>query len=418
MLTYARSLTVFAALALTLAGCAPGRRGGRTGGAADSGTPRDSGSTTFDQGVLTGDDGGVITTPDATVQRDSGTTTCSDACSFGTTRCGSSTRVDECVEGENGCTEWLTVATCSGGNTCSGGECTTGTSPGFSFTVNTTAFPSGSARESALDTAGAASLRAQCACFYADVGYSSAGECESDVIEPRDSTYVTCLANAYDAASSSVKQFLSCTTRLDQQQTACVEASECESTAAAECFVDESAETAFGTAFDRCVSDTGTTETSYATYAAAVDACALGSTADNCNAGATASTRTGSAVFSGSTTGAGDHRKAPMECLPYAETVEDYNALVSPDVAHKWSAPSAGVYTFDTIGSAFDTVLYAVSSCSATPTADRCNDDDSSSSEVTSSLTLSLTAGETIYLVVDGFGASTHGRYVVNINAD
>lgn len=82
------------------------------------------------------------------------------------------------------------------------------------------------------------------------------------------------------------------------------------------------------------------------------------------------------------------------------------------DVSFAWTAPSSGDWTFDTIGSDFDTMLAVFDGECVGPT-DRlaCNDD---SEGLLSSVTVTLDAGQVITVVVAGFDART-GDYVLNI---
>ena len=75
-------------------------------------------------------------------------------------------------------------------------------------------------------------------------------------------------------------------------------------------------------------------------------------------------------------------------------------------------APQDGIYTIDTLGSDFDTVLYALDSCGGTEIA--CNDN---SVDSTSRLNLELVQDQEIVLVVDGFGLE-NGNYNLNIDFD
>ncbi len=84
------------------------------------------------------------------------------------------------------------------------------------------------------------------------------------------------------------------------------------------------------------------------------------------------------------------------------------------DVVLRWTAPSAGDWVIDTAGSEFDTVLYVKESCEA-DTDLACNDDVASGDQ-SSRVTVSLTAGQTIFVVVEAFSAGARGRYVVNVH--
>ncbi len=84
----------------------------------------------------------------------------------------------------------------------------------------------------------------------------------------------------------------------------------------------------------------------------------------------------------------------------------------SPDLTFLWTAPADGVYVFDTLGSSFDTLIYAtVGSCSGDEL--DCNDDAPGS--VSSVLTIQAEAGAQIVLTVDGFGSNS-GDFRLQIN--
>ena len=85
-----------------------------------------------------------------------------------------------------------------------------------------------------------------------------------------------------------------------------------------------------------------------------------------------------------------------------------------PDASFTWSAPDAGQYRIDTIGSELDTVLYVRDSCQGREIA--CNDDlpwRAMSSE--SSVTVSLEEDDVVLIFVDSYGAEPAGDYVLNI---
>ncbi|HWB79764.1 MAG TPA: hypothetical protein VG755_32595 [Nannocystaceae bacterium] len=106
----------------------------------------------------------------------------------------------------------------------------------------------------------------------------------------------------------------------------------------------------------------------------------------------------GQAVASGSTVGHGDD--VPVQgCAGGAE-----------DVAYTWTAPYAGTWVFDLAGSSYDTVLaLRDGSCGGVELA--CNDDAAGSA---SQLAMSLASGQTIAIVIDGYGSSD-GSYVLSI---
>lgn len=78
-------------------------------------------------------------------------------------------------------------------------------------------------------------------------------------------------------------------------------------------------------------------------------------------------------------------------------------ASVSAEVTFSFTAPRAGSYVFDTVGSDFDTVLYALGP-SCEPPERACNDD--ASGTVSSEILFGMAAGETTVIVIDSFGES------------
>ncbi|MBI3386971.1 MAG: hypothetical protein HY027_04430 [Deltaproteobacteria bacterium] len=73
----------------------------------------------------------------------------------------------------------------------------------------------------------------------------------------------------------------------------------------------------------------------------------------------------------------------------------------APDFTYEWTAPADGAYVIETLGSAFDTVLYVRDGvCNGRELA--CNDDTNGSMQ--SQINVQLVAGQTVIIVVDGFG--------------
>lgn len=83
----------------------------------------------------------------------------------------------------------------------------------------------------------------------------------------------------------------------------------------------------------------------------------------------------------------------------------------APENIYEFVAPDAGVYKFDTFGSAFDTTLYLLESCAGAPIV--CNDDKNL--ELQSEVAIGLDAGETVLVVVDGFDVDAFGAYLLNV---
>ena len=84
----------------------------------------------------------------------------------------------------------------------------------------------------------------------------------------------------------------------------------------------------------------------------------------------------------------------------------------APELTFLWTAPADGIYVFDTVGSDFDTLIYAtVGSCSGDEL--DCNDD--APGTVSSVMTIQAERGAQIVLTVDGFGNSS-GNFRLQIN--
>jgi hypothetical protein len=80
------------------------------------------------------------------------------------------------------------------------------------------------------------------------------------------------------------------------------------------------------------------------------------------------------------------------------------------DAMYAFTAPVAGTYMLDTVGTAFDTILSVLDSCGGAELA--CNDD--SGGFLTSQIMIALVAGQTVIIVVDGYSATT-GPFNLNI---
>jgi hypothetical protein len=82
-----------------------------------------------------------------------------------------------------------------------------------------------------------------------------------------------------------------------------------------------------------------------------------------------------------------------------------------PEVVYAFTAPTAGRYVFDTTGSAFDTVLYVRDGgCQGGDLG--CNHDNGAASQ--SQLSLTLSAGQAVAVVVDGYNGAM-GDYTLHI---
>ena len=82
----------------------------------------------------------------------------------------------------------------------------------------------------------------------------------------------------------------------------------------------------------------------------------------------------------------------------------------SPEVVYLWTAPEDGVFTFDTEGSGYDTLLYIVDGCEGEELA--CNDD--ARNDRSSQLRIDATANQQYLIVVSGWGGEA-GDFVLSI---
>lgn len=80
------------------------------------------------------------------------------------------------------------------------------------------------------------------------------------------------------------------------------------------------------------------------------------------------------------------------------------------DVQLVWTALVAGTYTFDTVGSSYDTILSVREDCVGPELV--CNDD---TMMLLSEVTVELAAGQSVLVVIDGYNTSA-GNYVLNVN--
>jgi hypothetical protein len=123
----------------------------------------------------------------------------------------------------------------------------------------------------------------------------------------------------------------------------------------------------------------------------------------------------GSPVTSGSVYGAANEFTAPASCA---------DGPGGSDLSFKWTAPQTGSYTFNTAGagSLLDSVLhiYTFNTTTATQLLG-CNDNiDLAANNLASSVTLTLTAGTQIRIIVDSYEPPTsrNGAFKLNIIAN
>lgn len=120
----------------------------------------------------------------------------------------------------------------------------------------------------------------------------------------------------------------------------------------------------------------------------------------------------GAGTFTGVTTLGGDDFQSGPTCFAMAQD----NLELSPDRAYRWIAPTPGVYTIDTLGTAFDSVLSVRNSCTDTaPIA--CNDDIDPGVMRQSRITVTATMpNQEFIIVVDGFFVESSGPFTVHVS--
>lgn len=87
----------------------------------------------------------------------------------------------------------------------------------------------------------------------------------------------------------------------------------------------------------------------------------------------------------------------------------------APDQAFEFTAPQDGEFTFSTDGSDFDTVLYVLDGEDCTGPELACDDDGGDSTQ--SQVTVTLSEGQTVAVVVDGYDDSS-GAFVLTTSAE
>lgn len=234
----------------------------------------------------------------------------------------------------------------------------------------------------------AAMNAALCACGYGPRGYDSAAQCaatEGSV----DPGVRACAVGAYPDFAVGLGDAFECQRAAVQRAADCYAASACDVDALNAC------EASLAMARRACppISDSAISG-----FFAAIGRCVVGDPSA-CPATEVRGA-VGRAVFSGNTFGLGDDFLGSCGTGP------------APDVAFAYTATEAGSYRFDTHGSSFDTELLAYDDCAAAHELG-CAEDDGE--RYTSELTLTLTAGQRIVLVVDGFEGMSAGAFVVNV---
>lgn len=105
--------------------------------------------------------------------------------------------------------------------------------------------------------------------------------------------------------------------------------------------------------------------------------------------------------------------RATTEGRPNVATPSCVRASNAGERAYSWTAPFSGTFTANTNGSAYDTVLYARETCEIGRDV-ACNDDGGTGTD--SQIRFRLAEGDSIVIVVDGFGSS-EGEFILNIGS-
>jgi hypothetical protein len=105
----------------------------------------------------------------------------------------------------------------------------------------------------------------------------------------------------------------------------------------------------------------------------------------------------------------------------FTENVFDVCPGSGPEHVIRWTPPKSGRYLIDTFGSLFDTVLYASSDLSCSPSALNaqleCNDDFIPGEIIQSLLRVQAVGGRDMLIVVDSYN-STGGDFALNIRGE
>ena len=303
----------------------------------------------------------------------------------------------------------------------------------FVFNPSTTAIDTAANYVSMNNAADLAFRTADCNCNFMNNGFDTAAACIA-AIKPPDTLHDTCTTTAYGALDPATKAAASCFISLTNEQATCFTATSCDPSNS------QCSNSSDGSTMPPSLNDAATTCQNLATdsnalaaFNTAISNCVVAGTVgtgtDTCGADVSPTTTTGAAVFMGTTVGAGDHRKPPIDCLQFFSCdYSQWGAVQAPDVTLSWRATTAGTYTIDTLGSNFDSVLYVlpagIDACTSNATL-ACDDDDSAAHSSQSAVTVTLSEGQAIQIVVDGFdittdenqfGSKAAGNYVVNIN--
>ena len=250
-----------------------------------------------------------------------------------------------------------------------------------------------------LDAAHSRLLHTYCACEWSALGYASESDCEWNNNSTGESHVAPSCGQMAYAAVSAPTDALRCVAQGVAFENACADA------LGASCDVSNIV-LCFGYRDRSCpAEDPSVSMTIATTVNACVASTFVGTGADTCTTDEVASSTIGAAALTGTTALAGDHRHGSC------------GGTGAADVAIRWTAPSAGTYTFDPGASSFDTVIYLLpDDCTSPELGCADNSPDSATAFLTRvPVTATLTSGQTIRIIVDGAAAFDAGAYSIAI---
>jgi hypothetical protein len=237
--------------------------------------------------------------------------------------------------------------------------------------------------------------RERCECLYADRGYTSARECREaeSVMRPPQHR---CEGEAYRADETGlVRGGVECQADVMNAQADCYGQTGCDATAFQDCDIEAAV------ALSECPQPT---VEAMEAYSIALQACLTGASPPSL--GDCPNDDIGSVVGTPAYTGTtrGSHNDLGGSC----------GGALTPDEALQWVAPQTGTVTINTFGTDFDTILYVLEgSCTGPELV--CNDDAPGAPGWQSEVTLEVTEGDVLIIVVDGWGPGDEGPFQLNI---
>lgn len=261
----------------------------------------------------------------------------------------------------------------------------------------------------AYQTGITAARTAECECRFMEDGFKNVTACVNDQLMNEDA--IQCAEVGYNAARSASTASYRCSAAALAAYGACREELACtDSAAITECVTTVNA--AIGTCPDLPTAATNASSACFQEMFIGTGVCP--------EAGAP---WMGAGTFTGDTTLAGNEA-TPFDpvCFPDSfpagmDPVAPNGLENSPDRSNRWIAPTPGTYTIDTVGTEFDTILYARAACANDSLTVACNDDiDTMAENVASRITVtSTTPNQEFIIVVDGFTTASTGPFTVNI---